>query len=227
MPFKISPHVAGKLRWVTTSIARFDADAEWPPELNLQLKLNPAIRAFDGESLAGADASKAYYFDTPKLRMHSGMVRSPRALAITNGTWSATVQPLVPSSLEMPPDASVELRFGSDVQLEWLQSALQIRKRGDAKAPTAPTPVLAKGRDALTLAACRFPSRRCALATLNVALEVNTLYLLELPAQSKFHDAAGLTHSALTLTLSGLLPFAFPFNNSTLAVRFWNEIPKL
>ena len=48
-PFALHPPVAGKLRWVTTSVARFDPDVDWPPELLAMV----AQRASAGTGISG------------------------------------------------------------------------------------------------------------------------------------------------------------------------------
>ena len=154
-PFTLEPPVSGKLRWVTTSIARFDADEEWPPELELTLSLNPALRSFDGLALAGRSASvrTTWRFSTPQLYMYAAAVASPTASRLTNGTWSSTLHPLAPGAPprvrtpqpplhsrappadpsfppgahEMPPDGSIELRFSCPVDLADARSALTLR----------------------------------------------------------------------------------------------------
>ena len=40
VPFQLDPPIPGKLRWVTTTIARFDADDAFPPSLNFTLRLS-------------------------------------------------------------------------------------------------------------------------------------------------------------------------------------------
>ena len=47
-PFRLSCGVPGKARWVTTSIARFDPDVDWPSDLDCSFVWNAALRAYDG-----------------------------------------------------------------------------------------------------------------------------------------------------------------------------------
>jgi hypothetical protein len=37
------------LRWVTTSIARWDPLVEWPPDLTCNLVWNKELKTYDGE----------------------------------------------------------------------------------------------------------------------------------------------------------------------------------
>jgi hypothetical protein len=207
-PFRLKPSVAGKLRWVTTSIARFDADTEWPPDLEITLTLNPELRSFDGRKIAASSRTQ-WSFVTPQVSMHAGRVRSASALALTNGTWSASVRPLVDGSLELPPDATIELRFSSEVSLPMVQAALRLRR--SASSPSAPPDAPTFTATAIALAPCRAPSARCVLARLNVPLVAGALYDLVLPPGSHLHAAAGATHDEHTVAVSGLVPFAFPF----------------
>jgi hypothetical protein len=41
--------VPGALRWVTTSIARWDPLVEWPPDLTCKLVWNKELKTYDGE----------------------------------------------------------------------------------------------------------------------------------------------------------------------------------
>jgi hypothetical protein len=39
-PFRfVGAKVPGKIRWVTTSIARYDPDLDWPPDLDFQVEI--------------------------------------------------------------------------------------------------------------------------------------------------------------------------------------------
>ena len=203
VPFHLTPSVPGKLRWVTTSIARFDPDGEWPHEHVLSLSLNPDLQSFDGASLAAGQRTD-WTFVTPQLSMTATSVHSATALALTNGSWSSSLHPLARGVHECPPDGKVELTFNTDVEREVLGPALRLY-RSDGHAG-----LIASAR--VSLAPCRRPSRRCTLATLvDAPLDAGALYTLVLPAGSRFHHLAGKTHAQASIGLSGLVPFAFPF----------------
>ena len=220
-PFTISPNVKGSVRWVTTSIARFDPDTEWPPELELTLALNPALRSFDGRTVTlGAGVITSWRFTTPALYLYATRVRSAAALALTNNTWSASLHPLAPGARELPPDGTIMLRFSSPVQLDVLRGAFRLRllppppdgpssssAASSAPSVTAPLP-------GVLLSPCRPPSPRCVVAALDATLAVGALYDLILPIGSRFHDAAGSTHAEKSVRLSGLVPFRIPFVES-------------
>lgn len=211
-PFALVPAVAGRLRWVTTSVARFDPESDWPAELELTLRLSPALQAFDGRRITPS-AQSEWAFTTPSISMSLGRVRSAMALAMANGTWDASVHPLVPNAKECPPDATIELRFDADIHLSLLQAALRLRRNAAAVTTSAnDAPLLVSNR--VSIAPCRMASPRCALATLDATLDVGALYDIVLPAGSRFHAAAGLTHTRQAVTISGLVPFRFPFRNA-------------
>ena len=105
-PFTLEPPVDGRMRWVTTSIARFDPAEDWPSELEIQLRLNPTLRSFDGLELSPSGPT-SWPFRTPHLSMSSGSVRSPSASALTNGSWSATLHSIEPGAAELPSDGTI------------------------------------------------------------------------------------------------------------------------
>lgn len=50
VPFTLSCGTPGRLRWVTTNIARFDPSVEWPSDLNCKFEWNKALKSYDGEA---------------------------------------------------------------------------------------------------------------------------------------------------------------------------------
>ena len=89
VPFELDPPIPGKLRWVTTTIARFDTDDDFPPSLNFTLRLS-GMASRSGATLP-ADARTEWHFSTPALRMSVARVHSPLALAMTGGSWVSSV----------------------------------------------------------------------------------------------------------------------------------------
>ncbi len=49
VPFTLTCGTPGRLRWVTTNIARFDPSVDWPTDLDCQFKWNTGLKGFDGE----------------------------------------------------------------------------------------------------------------------------------------------------------------------------------
>ena len=107
VPFQLDPPIPGKLRWVTTTIARFDPDDDFPPSLNFALRLS-GMASRSGATLP-ADARTEWHFSTPALRMSVARVHSPLALALTGGSWvssvhSFTARTLTPTTTQPEPD---------------------------------------------------------------------------------------------------------------------------
>jgi hypothetical protein len=48
VPFSLSCGMPGRLRWVTTNIARFDPLVEWPSDLACNFTWNKGLKSFDG-----------------------------------------------------------------------------------------------------------------------------------------------------------------------------------
>ena len=124
-PFELTPPVAGRVRWVTTSVVRFDPEGEWPPELELVLALKPGLSTFDGRALARNEPSE-WQFRTPALSMRVGRVSSASSSELTGHTWSAALHPLAPGALELPPDATFELHFSGDVEAHRVSASLEL-----------------------------------------------------------------------------------------------------
>lgn len=52
VPFWLEPKVDGYMRWVTTSIARFDTDGDWPYDLDVKIIWNTNLTTYDGRNVA-------------------------------------------------------------------------------------------------------------------------------------------------------------------------------
>jgi hypothetical protein len=73
LPFYVTSNgalkaVPGKLRWVTTYIARFDPDIDWPLDLKFELVVNPTLTAWDSTRLTSSDSNSARSIRTGSLR---------------------------------------------------------------------------------------------------------------------------------------------------------------
>ena len=99
--------VPGKLRWITTFSARFDADIPWPSDLCFDLIINPSLRTYDNVSLlqpslpeeadgqsssssSSSSSSLSWRFKTPSVHLSLSFVRSDEAAALTDGRWSSS-----------------------------------------------------------------------------------------------------------------------------------------
>jgi hypothetical protein len=137
-PFTTTCGVPGRMRWVTTSIARFDPSVEWPPDLRCAFRWNAALEAYDGAPLrldaggAGAPASSLPLevpLRTAPLTMSLAGVTSTLADRATGGLWSAeTGLPEQGDGLpEVPPGSNATLSFSYPVDLRLLSDALRLR----------------------------------------------------------------------------------------------------
>jgi hypothetical protein len=94
VPFELFPPIPGKLRWVTTTIARFDPDSDYPPSLTFALQLTGmASRA--GATLA-PDSTTTWQFSTPALKMAVEKVTS-RGQALPRPSTCTPPPPRTPS----------------------------------------------------------------------------------------------------------------------------------
>ena len=122
VPFELDPPIPGKLRWVTTSIARFDPDDDFPPSLNVTLRLK-GMAARSGAMLP-AGAQTEWRFSTPALRMSVARVHSPLALALTGGSWLSSAR-LAPRSDRAPRRDWTRPRKGL---ARWLTQRIRVQR---------------------------------------------------------------------------------------------------
>eukprot|EP00808_Paulinella_micropora_P030167 g60542.t1 len=104
---------------------------EWPPDSDLHLRLNPALRTFDNMPLS--QASRVKYsrirYKTRKLSWSLYSIFSPLAAQATKRTWSpVTDQAGVP---ELPPDARLTITLSQNVELNVLASSLILHRSSD------------------------------------------------------------------------------------------------
>lgn len=84
--------VPGKLRWVTTYIARFDPDTNWPLDLKFEIIINPNLKAWDGTKLTVAEDKSTRSFQTDQLRGGGwSKAYSKQAAELTSYRWDSTV----------------------------------------------------------------------------------------------------------------------------------------
>ena len=202
-PIILDPPVAGALRWVTTSVARFDADDDWPLELYLTVKMNPALCSWEGRCLAERDQTLSWTFSTPRLAIHASRAFSPNASALTGGMWDGRLDD---GAWELPPDGAIELRFNSPVDRQLVASVLQFRsaKGGGAGGLTG-------CRAGVKLAECARKADACVRATAEPALAPGAACAIVIPQGSFFHRGAGKTRAELSVAVGGLAPFRFRF----------------
>jgi hypothetical protein len=206
---KALPIFPGKWRWVTTFVARFDPDSDWPTDVTVTARLNADLRTWDGAALQSEDLADVKTYTTPPLSLYSNSISSAQATALTGGQWSPNIFPSAKGlpNQEMPPDGVMTLSFSRSVVPALLQKHLQLT---DAAGTVV--------GDALTVSDCATAGRwrnnnKCASVTLNtnVKLEVDTEYRLVMPAGSSYNAQCGATQKALSKSFMGLRSFKFPF----------------
>ena len=86
--------VPGKFRWVSTYIARFDPDVNWPLDLSFELRMNPALEAWDGTRVTVDERHSKRKYRTDHLTGGGGwsQITSEQALRLTNHRWSSSVK---------------------------------------------------------------------------------------------------------------------------------------
>jgi hypothetical protein len=229
--------VPGKLRWVTTSIARFDPTNEWPSDLIFGVSVKN-ITTFDGSALT---TSATVSYTTQPVAMRVRGVTSARAAALTDNQWSAQrgfwqgTDATSANDVEVPPDGVVTIDFlqGSycdpdiysyynryscrdgKIDAQLVANALVFRKVGSSASIDVRS----------TVKACKYGGDHC-ISFMPPALESGAEYQLVLPKGSVYSPVAGVTQKDFVLRLFGLFPFELPFlqprDLSSLASRRWS-----
>jgi len=204
IPFTFNgANVPGKTRWVTTSIARFDPDIDWPADLDFTVTVN-ALTSFEGRVVT----SKSQRYVTESQYYYISTVTSERANNYTGNAWSATTRHSLPSGvwidslMEVPPDGRITLVFGYPITPSLVGAAFKL---------TGP-----QGNVAFTWEECSqfYSNDRCIVVIPQMdALQVDTQYTLNLPAGTKTFTYGGLTAEAHAVTFYGLYSFDFPFRS--------------
>jgi hypothetical protein len=184
----------GKFRWVTTYIARFDLDDEWPTDLELELSVPTDLQCYDGARLDLANSVKPRQYSTPSLAWYLSSVSSQKAQQLTDNHWTGSDV----SPPECPPDAVVQLTFTSPVSPQLLQAAIMLSDEAGARLPTPQlSPCNANESGLVT---CVF---------VRPQLQAGAKCTLSLPAKTRYNHDCGLSAQPLALKLQGLLPFQF------------------
>ncbi|WIA22673.1 hypothetical protein OEZ86_009641 [Tetradesmus obliquus] len=126
VPFSLSCGMPGRLRWVTTNIARFDPLVEWPSDLACSFDWNKGLKSFDGAPLMLDSMYASVPLATQPLVMDVVSVASAAADNATDGLWSATLGLPDDKLPEVPPDGNITLSFSYPVELSKLASALKL-----------------------------------------------------------------------------------------------------
>ena len=215
-PFSLSCGLPGKLRWVSTSIVRWDPAQDWPSDLDCALRWNKGLVSYDGAALGlgGPDTQRLL---TSPLTMSLGGISSPMALQLTDGLYDAWLG--APSLLpELPPDGRVSLWFSHPVNLALLQAALRLQPgvpgarlrvstcAGDASGGGALDPGLYLEPEP-GLAQLDVNSSCAEVAVVGGTLRGDVGYSLSLPRGSRYHALAGPLGQEAAVSVGGLHPF--------------------
>ena len=194
------------MRWVTTFSARFDPTDEWPTDLAFDVQINANLASFDGAALVADENTAPKHFTTAPVNVYMSGVTSEQAAALTDGTWVSAItdsQGGSSSAEEMPPDGVLTLRFSHPVDPAMVGTSLQLRDaNGNAQRGAS-----------LAASACesRWSGDSCVAVTVRGALALDTRYQVVLPAGSRYHPLCGQTAADTSFSISGLVPFRFPF----------------
>eukprot|EP00210_Caulerpa_lentillifera_P004932 g4706.t1 len=127
VPFTLEPTVQGKLRWVTTYIARFDSDDDLPYDSEIQLKWNLKLTTYDGVRLT-APAKTQVTLRTPSNSMRIRKIVSETANVLTDNNWDFDTGLRADILPEQVKDGVIELAFQVPVDLKVLHEDLRIRE---------------------------------------------------------------------------------------------------
>lgn len=216
--------VPGRYRWVTTNIARFDPDVDWPPDLNCTFRWNQGLRTYDGAQLqAPPSLSVRLRTAPPNLMLRD--VQSSSAMALTNNTWSATVGMADDALPEVPSDGNITLVFSYGVNISQLQGSFhlyQMQKSNRIRVPhtvllspcpPVQTPFFSRvglGVRAVPVGVLENEADRCVVAKLQARLEPLGRYQLVLPPGSRYSSLAGPLSQELEVNINGLRAFRVP-----------------
>ncbi|GLI68405.1 hypothetical protein VaNZ11_012792 [Volvox africanus] len=234
LPFSLSCPVPGRFRWVTTSIARFDPDVDWPTDLDCTLNWVTTLTAYDGASLELGDIPPSRRLVSKSLTMRlTGMV-SELAYNLTDGLWDGTLG--LPSDVlpEVPPDGRLVLDFNYPVNLALLRRGLKFTGNRSSKcvvvavdvAPCQRSPILPRWKPSSSSSsspvvghwASNDPddvNATCVEVRPMGRLEANTRYTLQLTRGSHYNSMAGPLGATLSVTCGGLRPFHVPWSPRT------------
>jgi len=203
--------VPGKLRWSTTAIARFDADIDWPTDLCFDLVLNRNLKSFDGLGIAADSYLPQRRFITSPVSWGLSYVRSELASNLTGGKWSSQLFDKS-NAHEVPSDAIVYLSFSSD-----LDHSLAFASLRKANA------------DIYHSCGARLPyncyhscGARCLAISPRGLLNAQK-YELKFPVGGMYSKVAGTAGKELKVSMTGLVPFSFPFFYATVPRDSWKN----
>jgi len=207
VPFQLSgTTIPGTIRYVTTSIARFDPNIDWPNDLNFTLEFFPITGPL-GEVL-DATTTVGFRFVTESIQFYLSNIKSPKAKQLTDNTWSYNLPHLLEDGtfmlmFEAPPDSTIEINFSHDIDLGLVGPALQLVNSMDETL-------------SFTYGACEVVSNDClSLVPVGLSGEADVSYTITLPAGVRTSIYSGVTPFVSDESFSGLFAFRFPFTQTS------------
>ncbi|KAI8474284.1 MAG: hypothetical protein J3K34DRAFT_456831 [Monoraphidium minutum] len=222
VPFTLGCPVPGLGRWVTTTIYRFDASIEWPPDLDCAFKWNTALKTFDGAPLV-LSSQPTHQLVTAPMTFDVIDVSSKLANEVTDDQWSAYRGMADDNFPEVPPDGNVTLSFSYPVVLSSLQSALKVTSccsRDDGRGRSlkvlpcgppfaVPDPFAAASKNAMAA------NSTCAVIQITPGLGAGQVVALSLQKGATYNPVAGKARAASKATyLWGLRKFRIPLRDN-------------
>ncbi|GLI68394.1 hypothetical protein VaNZ11_012780 [Volvox africanus] len=218
LPFSLSCPVPGRFRWVTTSIARFDPNVDWPTDLDCTLNWVTTLTAYDGAQLVLSGTAPQRSLSSYPLSMTLYDITSDLALNVTDGLWSSF-------NNEVPPDGKIIIGFNYPVNLQLLQSILKVVEASQPNGGGIPFDLspcqsvapwfysLGSGSSSSSGVLSLNVNTTCAQIIPKGALKAATSYLVLLPRGVRYHALAGPLQQEISLTVVGLQPFKIPFHD--------------
>ncbi|KAG2447335.1 hypothetical protein HYH02_007664 [Chlamydomonas schloesseri] len=227
LPFRLlNCPVPGKVRWVTTTIARFDADVDWPTDLDCELSWTSDLTSYDGAPLQLGDTPATRKLSSTSLTLYISDVLSDKAEQLTDGRWTSNLPLPEDNFQEVPPDGRIVVQFSGKVNLATLKSYLKVAEGAQGNGAEV----------AFSVAPCQSPApwiypyvpntgssgqqssnldvnTTCA-EILPQNLKPNTIYAVRLPVGSRYFGLSGPLRTETLAAFRSLRPFRFYFQQN-------------
>lgn len=200
-PANVEP-IPGQTRWVTTSIARFDPDVDWPPYLRLTLRIS-ITRNFQNEPIL---VPSPIIYSTGPVTMIISKVSSEITNTSSGGFWDPSMS--IPSpdysttwyGPEVPPDGNIFVSFSTDIDIVAIGDALSITETEE------PTELIS-----FTVNPCPQDTRCVVVTPQRFSLQQDKQYTLTLNSGFSLNRYAGPVTDSIEVNFYGLYGFRFSF----------------
>ncbi|GMH44585.1 hypothetical protein BSKO_12537 [Bryopsis sp. KO-2023] len=227
VPFFLEPEIPGRFRWVTTYIARWDPDENWPLDSEVKFTLNKRLRTHDGILFQSEGNPGSVILSTPSLRMDIRNVKSEKAANLTDNRWDPNAGLMSDILPEVPPDGVIKLRFNTKVSVTALQENLKVLI-DSSKEPVEGLGVKVQPCDPKSdiifspkpCLRCKVPIMEseksqeeddCAEVSIDGDLQLETRYALFLAEGVQYSKKNGALKAEKKVTFGGLRKFKIPF----------------